>query len=286
MDVQVSMRLGYPILGAFIVLGAPRMVMASSSTGVEAPTPSSTTPISTDRPGNANAATTVPRGRVQIETSASYALDRSSGEADSHQINFPTVLRFGFLPRFEGRLGHGVLGVEVLREQDRSAREISATDALAGMKLQLVRARAVQAWIPDIALSVDVSIPIGSGSFTSDVTVPDLRLAVAWGLPAGFGVLVNLGQDVPITDDGERFARFVYVGNFNYALPWFDRRWSFFVESFGRIALQNGQSHIVQIDAGTTFRIAADWQIDAFTQHGLTDAATDLQAAIGLGVRL
>jgi hypothetical protein len=43
---------------------------------------------------------------------------------------------------------------------------------------------------------------------------------------------------------------------------------------------------VQQLDWGAAFLVTPLWQLDAFTQHGLSDAATDLQLSIGVSTRI
>lgn len=233
-------------------------------------------PIETDRPGNGNAATTVPQWRLQIESSVSYAFD-SDGSDDSRLVSFPVALRFGVLPLLELRAGTSMLGIDAGAKSD----VVNPTDTSVGTKLQ---ALANDRWRPHLGIVVDVFLPSGRGAFTAHVVVPDARVAASWTLPVGFGLLVNVGADVPEDVDG-RFGRFVYVANLNYAPPILDRRLSLFVEAFGRIS-RLGRDTVVQIDAGAAFLLRADWQLDMFIQHAFTDQSPDFQIALGLSVRI
>ena len=227
-------------------------------------------PISTDRPGNGTSPATVARGAWQVETSALYAT-----APGPDVVSFPTLLRFGGFEPLELRLGSGLVGVEI---NDGA----SATDTSLGAKLRVAGGAGLQ---PELGVAVDVFLPSGQGPFTSDAVVFEARLAAAWSLPAGFGALANAGLEVA-SDDAGRFARIVFVANVSYGPPGLDGALVFFAESFGRLAAAEGRDHLLQIDAGGAYRLSDDWQVDLFSQHGLTDAAPDLQLAVGVSARL
>jgi hypothetical protein len=236
-------------------------------------------PIATDRPGNGNAATTVPQWALQIEASANYALERVPMGGDQHLTSFPTLLRFGLLDIFEIRLGSSLLGLD--GNPPMGQRTAHPTDTSVGVKVQLA---ANDGAVPAVALMTDVFLPSGRAPFTGDAVVPDMRAALSWSLPKGFGLLLNAGVDVP--EDGVgRFARALYVVNLGYAFPFAQRRFSVFVESYGLIPLGVDRDAILQLDWGAAFRLTDDTQIDFYAQHGLTDAATDFQFAVGFSAR-
>lgn len=276
-----ALRVLFPLL--FVATSAPlaaqtsedpsRDMVEDSGNAETAP------PIATDRPGNGNAATTVPQWAFQLEASASYALERVPMGDDRHWLAFPTLIRFGLLPIFELRVGSAILGVDARPPMDQ--RTVHPTDTSVGLKVQLLKNDGA---VPALSLMTDVFLPSGRAPFTDDAVLPELRAALGWGLPAGFGLLLNAGLDVP-ADSAGRYARALYVVNLAYAFPFAERRLSVFVESYGLIPLGTDRDAIVQLDWGAAFRITADTQIDFYAQHGLTDAAIDFQIALGFSAR-
>lgn len=251
------------------------IVLARASSAAEGDPP----PLVTDRPGNGNAARTVPSSRLQIETSSNYAYE-GGGARDIHLLSLPTVLRYGLLRPLELRAGTSIVGIELT--DATGADTVVPTDTLVGTKLQLLDNAGA---VPDLALGADVFVPTGDGLFTGDTVGVEARGLSAWSLPAGFGLLLNAGADVP-EDAGGRYARFLYVVNASYSPAGLDGRLTVFVESFGTVAPSEGRDSVVQLDWGAALLVAPLWQIDAFLQHGLSDAATDLQAALGVSTLL
>lgn len=252
-------------------------------------------PIATDRPGNGNAATVVPHLRFQAETSWSFA------EIDDDFLSlmsWPTLFRFGLVDVAEIRLGTAVVGTAFVGSPappGSPPRGESSTDTLVGAKVQLL---ANEGFRPDLAVMLDVFLPTGEGAFTQDVVVPELRVASAWSLPAGFGLLLNAGVDLPqgqrpiideqgVTTEDQRFGQLIYVANLGYAFPFLEQRLSVFVESFGRVVFDRELgSNIHQFDTGAAFRITDDVQVDSFLQVGLNDAAPNYQLSIGVSFRI
>lgn len=238
--------------------------------------PSDVAPISTDRPGNANAATTVPKGRAQIESSLGFARDRAEGTTN-RALSFPTSLRVGVLDRLELRASTSIVGVEL----DSASRAPKPTDTSVGSKLHVLRGGAGR---PDVSVMVDVFLASGRAAFTAGATTPEARVSAAWALPQGIGFLWNVGGDVPRTD--RRYARALYVTNLNYAPPILNGALTLFIESYGRLPLASPELPIVQIDVGAALLLGPDLQLDFFTQHGVTQAAPDFQASFGLSARI
>jgi len=236
-------------------------------------------PIATDRPGNGNASSTVPKHRLQIETSASY-LRSDAGAVTVQQITLPTLVRFGLLDSVEVRVGSSIVGIDATSGSDEGP---ALTDTLVGAKVQLAENAGTK---PQLAVMVDVTLPTGDGGFTGDKVVPEARVAAAWSLPSNFGFLINAGGDLPEAA-GDRFVRLLYVANLGYTpASLLDGRLSVFVESFGRLSLDSDQAHVVQVDLGAAYSLNPNLQLDFFTQHGLSDGAPDFQIAVGVSARL
>lgn len=250
-----------------ISLAAPLLVIALGPSARAAP-------LSTDRPGNGNAATVVEPAMLQIEGSVLYAY---ADDPVTHTVTFPLAFRYGIVPRLEARVLTSVLGIEDGPVETR----VEPTDTALGLKVALAHRRD---FIADVAVMADVFFPSGEAPFTSDVVVPEFRGAFARSLPSGLGVLANFGFDVP-EDEAGRYARFLYVGQFNYTPQIGDRPVTLFVETYGKTSFGN-RTDFTQIDAGIQWLLTPDLQIDLFTQHGVDGAAPDFQIAVGLSARV
>lgn len=236
-------------------------------------------PIATDRPGNGNAASTVPRGHVQIEASVNYART-AAGASDAQFIAFPTLVRYGLLDFAELRLGSSLVGIDAT---SGSNEDPAFTDTIAGVKLHALDGRGAR---PDVAVMCDVSLATGGGSFTNDTTVPDARVAAAWSLPANFGLLLNGGINLPRAG-GDRFAQLLYVVNLGYApAALLGGKLAVFAELFGQQPFDSAYAKVVQLDWGAAYALSRSLQLDFFAQHGLSDAATDVQLSVGVSTRL
>jgi hypothetical protein len=230
-------------------------------------------PIVTDRPGNGNAASTVAPGRLNVESG--FLVGWTDATDDVTTVSFPVGLRLGLTPWLEARVLTSLVGIETV---DGST-DVSATDTGLGVKLGLTSA---EGWIPDLALMTDVFLPSGAGGFTNDAVVPEARAAVAWALPAGFGLFGNVGVDVP--EDGEgRFARFIHVAQVNFAVPRLPL--GLFVETFGRTSFDD-RSDLLQLDAGLAWLVHPDLQFDLFTQHRIDGPTPDFQVSVGVSGRV
>jgi hypothetical protein len=135
--------------------------------------------IDADRPGIADGATTVKRAHFQIETGFAGE-DRS----DAHTLNFPSLLRYGFSDRFEGRIES-----DTFQRQRTGGRTLRGWNPISlGFKYHVIDQHEMSigvlgSWFP----------PSGSGEFRSDRSTGDLRLAVDLQLGDRWLITPNLG---------------------------------------------------------------------------------------------
>lgn len=224
--------------------------------------------IVTDRPGNGNGPAVVAPGTVQIETSANYSLDDLAGP--SQTISFPTVMRVGLSERAELRVGHSFLNF--------GNGGAGFSDLVVGTKVAFTD-------MPAIGMTLDVALPTGQAGFSGGLIQADWRLITSLPLSDSFGLLVNLGLDTPPSEGGllaDRDLRGNFVLNLGWSTP-LDGL-SVFAEVFGQVAFTDA-TPVLQADAGATYLITDDVQLDFFTQHALTDQSSPFQIAAGLSFR-
>lgn len=260
------MRVMLPRLACFAALVA----VGASAAHADPP------PLVTDRPGNGNASSSVPRGHLQIEASTNYV----SAAGDVQLISFPTLLRYGVLDFAELRVSSGLVGINTTSGSDEDP---VLTDTSVGAKVQVADGAG---WTPQLSLMVDVFLETGDGAFTNGTTVPDARVAASWGLPANFGLLLNTGINLPGAGDN-RFAQLLYIANLGYVpAGLLGGKLGVFVELYGQQPFDSDQAKTVQLDLGAAYAITPTLQVDFYTQHGLSDAAPDFQLSVGLSTRL
>ena len=235
-------------------------------------------PIATDRPGNGNAATVMAWRRLNIEASVAGSHDNPTGVAD-HVLSLPLLMRFGLHKRAELRVGANFF--ELYHPVGGPA-DVTSGAFVVGTKLRLSQAAGAR---PALALSADLGIDLEPGLGLLESFNPDVRLLGAWALPAGFGLLLNIGVDAPDLA-GEREVALIHVVNLGYTLPVADGRASIFIESFGKSSLRAGAPPILQVDVGGAFRLTDELQIDTFVQLGASEAAPDVQLSLGFSARI
>jgi len=238
----------------------------------------------TDRPDQTESTAIVPVGRVQIETGASIA-GEESGEADEEATQLgATLVRLGLGRRFELRLGwEGWLEEEVTAGSRRDSVD-GPGDAFAGFKVAM---REGEGASPAIALLVHTSVPVGDAEFTTDRYDSSARVSVSHDLAGDIGLGWNVGVETSSAPDesGEHPTLATAIYTISAGFPAGERA-GWFVEAFGEIGLSAPGGPANLVDAGLTYLVRPNLQLDVAAGAGLSEAATDWFAGVGISVRL
>jgi hypothetical protein len=237
----------------------------------------------TDRPDQTESAVVVPPGYFQLELGW-FALRQDD---DGHRLEIRqvpgTLVRIGVTEAFELRLGwRGVISEEARNEEHQADRS-GAGDSDLGAKFLLHRGSGIR---PQVALLVGTSLPTGDDDFTTDRLDPAFRFSVAHDLSSGLALGYNLGMawTSEVDDRGQSTS----LSEFFYTLALgidLSSRWGTYVEAFGGIpaSAEGGPTH--SLDAGITYLVRPNLQLDLTAGGGLSDAADDGFIGLGLSVR-
>lgn len=234
--------------------------------------PAHAEPISTDRPDFTESASAVPDGRVQLE--AGYTYTQRDGDLAEHAAG-EVLLRLGLGPGFELRAQLPSF-VYAAGEDD----EAGLSDAGLGFKLELCGQEGPR---PALAVIAGLSLPTGSDPFSADSVIPEATLAWSYDLDERFSVGGNFNLAIPEDEEGDRFAEPSASVALGIGLT---ERLGSYVEYFGfypGISGDGADTHYA--DAGLTYLITPDLQLDARIGAGLNDEADDLFAGAGVAVR-
>lgn len=233
-----------------------------------------------DRPSAGTGPDTLGSLRFHVETSFGFAQDESA-DITSRTFSFPTLLRLGVIDGLEVRLGGDLFAIRTADEQDT---KVGPTDLALSFKVRFLRGAG---YMPTLGVLAQLSMPTGTDDFSAEAVVPEIDLLAGWSLPAGLGLLVNFGVDVPnASGDNNAFARFVYAVALGYTLPFLAERLGIFVEGYGKVAFDGDFPSFHQLNAGLTALLTPNMQLDLTSQHGLNDEANDLSIALGFSYRL
>lgn len=241
----------------------------------------------TDRPDRTESAAVVAPGYVQVETGGLFTRDEE-GAAEVEVVEGPgTLVRIGLGGRTELRLGwDGWVRqeVSVAGAGGGSATVDGAGDAELGAK---VRLRDEAGGLPEAALLVGVSLPLGDEELTSDRYDPSILLSLAHTLSERLALGYNAGvawSSAPGEAGAvETSSHIVWSAALGIGLT---ERLGAFAELFGEEPIDAPGSSAVSVDGGFTWLVRPNLQLDLFAGAGLTDDAPDWLAGAGVSFRL
>jgi hypothetical protein len=230
-------------------------------------------PLVTDRPDFTESATTVAPGRFQLEGGVTFT---DAGATDELAVG-ELLGRLGLTDRLELRLGAPSY-LEV--DAPGAAGADGFDDASLGLKARLWPAGA--GGRPEAALIVATSLPTGDEEVGGgDALVPEAVLALAWELAPDLGLGVNLGAASP-RDGGDRYAQAFASAALGWAAT---DRLGLFAELYGFSEEHDGGDPTAYADAGATWSLGPDHQLDARLGTGLSGTEVDWFVGVGFAVR-
>ncbi|TNF76842.1 MAG: transporter, partial [Acidobacteria bacterium] len=168
-------------LSSVLSIASPS-VWAQASEATEAPKPG---PIVTDRPTDSASPLLVPRRTFQLEAGYKFSrIDNDPGSTDV-QVLPDLLARFGINSKVEARLV--AAGWTFQSGADDKATAFS--DISLGAKIHLADEHERR---PQMALLVDVSLPVGHSDYTSDYVIPKVLFLGSNALDGGLGLTYNV----------------------------------------------------------------------------------------------
>ena len=237
----------------------------------------------TDRPDQTESSVVVPPGYVQVETGWSLSRNQEGGiRTNTHA--FPgTLFRIGALDRVELRLDYGGALWEQTRDDGQNTHLSGSGDMGIGAKLYFWEE---QGWVPEAALLVGVSLPVGKEQFSSGRADPSFRLNLSHTLSDRLSFGYNLGatweSTLDETNDRDTLSLFNYTAVLGVSLS--DRA-GLFAEVFGDIPFNAKGGPRNSVDGGLTYLIRDNLQIDGAAGFGLSDSADDWFVGLGITAR-
>ena len=238
----------------------------------------------TDRPDQTESSEIVPRGFVQLELGATFTSEAEDGRELERFALPEALLRIGLIgDRLELRLGwEGIVDLDGGARPGLDLGIDGTGDAEIGFKLRLADASGAR---PATALLVSTSVPVGDDELTTQRYDPAVRLTFAHGLTER----LDLGYNVGIEWESELGAtgvttvsRMIYTVALGIGLS---ERTGAFVELYGDLGGSAGGAPAHSFDGGFTFLLSDRLQFDLAGGLGLSEAADDWFAGLGLTVR-
>jgi hypothetical protein len=231
--------------------------------------------ISSDRPDFVESSQVVGKGRLQLETSLQWERDRAGG-VTARTLTTPTLLRIGLGETTELRFETDGRTIE----HAGGGTTAGYADTSVGIKWHTADQNGAA---PSLGWLLHADLPSGSSALRGSGVRPSLRVAAEWELANGFGVGIMPGVG---TDNDERGARRGYgilAATVGHDIT--ERLHGFVELAAPRIARANRGGTQAVFDAGVTWLVTNDLQLDASVSRGLNGRTPDLGVGLGLSVR-
>jgi hypothetical protein len=230
--------------------------------------------IVTDRPDFTESTASVDPGRVQLETGATLT---EAGETDSTSFG-EVLVRIGLTQALELRLGLN----SWVHSDGPGGSDSDFEDTSVGLKLELMQpAEGASRAVPELALLVATTLPTGTAESSPSGLQPGMTLALAWALNETVSLGANFGATSALDDD-ERFLEGAGSVALGIALR---GDWGAFVEYYGFLPEGSAGDASHFGNAGLTYLISDDFQLDFRVGTALSGDDTDLFIGFGLGYR-
>jgi hypothetical protein len=234
-------------------------------------------PLITDRPDQTESPLTVPVNSLQIEIGFLYSNDKNKAnkiEIGTESFEFgSTLFRYGLTESVELRLSGGFIR-ETVSTPDSSVNKNGISGVKIGTKIYLVGENGL---IPETAVIVDFGIPIGSNSFTSKKVIPRFIFAMGHTLSDFFSFSYNLGG----VFREDKIFNLIYSAVLGMGLS---DKLGAFVEGYGSKP-SNSKTRFL-LDAGLTYLILPNLQIDTSIGQAITKEEPDWFINLGVSIRL
>jgi hypothetical protein len=237
--------------------------------------------INPDRPNVANSSQVVGSGRVQLETGLNWDRQRDP-DAHLRTLTTPTLLRIGVADALELRLETDGRTIEHASDPSGGAHAVSAgwADFAAGVKWHLYDQDGAK---PSLGVIAELLLPTGSRALRGGGFRPTLEVPAEWDLGHDWSLAMMPGVGRDTDDAGSRYTYGVLAASVGKA---FDERLHGFAEvAAPQIAHAAHGGTQLQFDAGVSWLVNKDCQLDAMVVRGLHRNTPELSLAFGLSVR-
>lgn len=251
-----------------IILAGACLAAKSQAQELESSDPG---PIITDRPDQTEASATVPKGFFQIETGAMVETDKNAGVKFQAITYNTTLLKYGLTDRFELR---------IIQEYAKSKIDgISVANGAGpislGTKIAMLEEKGM---LPQMSFMAHITQRTGTSEYKPSHVVPDFRFLFAHTLSDKFALSYNLGAEW----NGED-AAITRVYTLSLAMGLADKLGCFF-EVYGFMPDDAKNDH--RFDAGVTYLLRNNFQLDVSGGFGLTENAPDHFLSGGISWRI
>ncbi len=235
----------------------------------------------TDRPDQTESSEVVQAGRVQVEIGFTRSIDDEASVETTTDSGPETLVRIGLARNFELRLGFaGYQWEEVDPDGAPIVESDGPADTNIGFKLKLADEKGQR---PAIALIAGTTLPTGDTEFSTDDPDPAFRVTFANTLTDRLSIGYNAGVAWASEEDADRLSRFEWTAALGITAT---DRIGLYVELFGDAALSDSGGPANSFNGGLTWLVRDNVQLDLAVGIGLSDAADDGYAGVGVSFRL
>jgi len=266
---------------------AVRALLATAALGaaflLPRPAAAETPEMVTDRPDQTESSSIVPIDRIQIEVGWTLSHDEIGGVENEAREAPGVLVRAGFSDRMEMRLGYDGYIAEEVDDGSSSAEESGSGDGSVGLKIFL---REEEGRIPETAVILSLSLPIGAEEFSSHGVDPTVLLCQSLTLGGPFSLGWNLGGTLPSREDADGDRETDSYLKYSVALgAGLGDRVGLFAEFFGEAPVDATTGALNSVDGGITFLLRHNVQIDCAGGAALSEDGADWFAGAGLSLR-
>lgn len=230
----------------------------------------------TDRPDQTESPTVVPKGFLQVETGSFYESLEIAGIQEERWVFNTSLLRYGLLENVELRLGWDY------EEIATTINDVSLDNVLNGLSplllgTKIAIAQEKSGW-PEVGFIGHLFLPFSASSdFKPETTGADFRFAFSHTLNERSNISYNLGGEWG--DDAAQIA-YIYTIAYGYSIT---DNFGVYAELYGDLPENSSANHLW--DAGITYLLSANVQLDATIGSGITDSQ-DILLSAGLSFRI
>lgn len=232
--------------------------------------------ISTDRPDQSESPYLMSRGYFQVEAGIVYESDELEKDFTATTLNAPSILvRYGLFKNVELRAG-----LDLLNEKTKIANVSSSESGFGPLVLATkIKMLEEKGSTPETALLLKLSVPFKETSrFQSTYMGTEFRLAMTNNLNKKFSLSYNIGAAF---GEGSPGATGIYSVSLGASLM---KKLSVFGEIYGFLPQKTSPDH--RFDAGLTYLIMKNVQVDASFGLGLSKKSPDYFVGGGVSFRL
>ena len=244
-------------------------------------------PLVTDRPDFTESTDAIPVGHFQLDAGYSFTNDRESKNRTREHTAPEFLLRIGVVEDFELRIGwegYGWTDTQFQRETRRGRRvnrddwTQGANDLSFGFKYKFAEQDGL---IPHLGVIGAITVPSGSTGVSSGDVDPGIVLLWAYDVSDTFSLAGNVGVGVP-TDEGDRFIQTSASLSAAFTLS---EKLGAYIEYFGFYPNTERSDAAHSVNAGLTYLINNNFQVDWRIGMGLNEEADDFFTGVGFAWR-